>query len=260
MNKKKKKAGILPPGGNGAALSKESGMSIGNLPPPGPSAPTAPKPKQPKQHRMKDEEEAYFLELCTHVYGSTKSPLTHDDLSGIAKMLNKHFHDSKKIRTGENVWWIIKRKRASGNSGYAEDKFLVVAGSPKKPKGVSVKAPQADQDDSRKQKRGFVESAVKPSTDETRKSREPKMPPPARAATVGTVPRKTFDRPRMPTSTGAPLSGLVSDRGVGGDIHQKKGIEIMIRDKDGLPTIVVTKYTSVDELVWAVTRKAKESG
>lgn len=56
-------------------------------------------------------------------------------LSALAKHLNIKFHDKKKQRTGDSLWWHIKREQGKGNTYFAG--IEIPGGSPRESKGRS---------------------------------------------------------------------------------------------------------------------------
>lgn len=171
------------------------------------------------------EEDKYISRKCRFFQEEGSQLLTKEFLNSLARKCNIRFHEGQKFRTGEGLWWHIRRMQSSHNKLYL--KLMVPGGAPKygktppkNPRGPSTKSYR---------KHGLIRGEVK----------------------------SALKSPKPPKSDKHPEIEKPS-REIGKRSHHKKTqknipIEILIRTEDGnMKKIVTNKFSSVEELMFAL--------
>jgi len=77
--------------------------------------------------RFSPAEDQFIIDWCDFFEGS--GTITIENLNMISGKCNKRFHDNKPQRTGESLWWHIKREQKRGNPLFME--ISISGGTPK---------------------------------------------------------------------------------------------------------------------------------
>jgi hypothetical protein len=77
-------------------------------------------------------EDQFIVEACKH--NAPNGKCNREFLDALAKHLNLKFHEKKKQRTGESLWWHIHREQNKGNTYFAG---IEISGNSRESKGQS---------------------------------------------------------------------------------------------------------------------------
>lgn len=155
------------------------------------------------------------LEYVAEAINGNGGRADYDFLDVVAKQCNIHFHEKKKLRNGNSLWWYISRKKKQGDEMFAN--ISIPKGSPK---GTRVS--------------GGVPATPKPRPVVAAKPQTPILPP---------KPGRTLEQQRIASAVKPEKNG----KGAG------TPLTVLVQAPDGtISKCVVTKFGSLEELLFAL--------
>lgn len=172
-----------------------------------------PKNKSSKRTLFTDIEDQFIVQACLTFDGQV---INIPILKEIARQCNIHFHKKLKKRTGEALWWHIKREQNKGSELFS--KITISGGAPKY---------KSNQNSSRTTRTQTDTKFAKPPSRPIKQNQQP--PKPIESA---------FKATKQPNKSDKTIE-----------------IDVLIRDPEtgSSERLKVTKFSSIGELMFAIT-------